>query len=197
MAFRMVCPKCGSTTFSIERDNRTFAHTAQQFEMIFSCRCGKQLFGDQIEREYMDQKRRWEESRDDRAAAAQSRDQKAEEAAQRKEHLERAMAYRARYLEEKRKREAEEDERRREEEHRRWQERVAAARSEDDPVPAPSSEAPSATATASGPQDESVCAWDGCSNPRRPRSKYCSRQCSNKNARSRHKKRRRGNLEAA
>ena len=33
------------------------------------------------------------------------------------------------------------------------------------------------------------CAWHNCSNPARPRSKYCSRNCSNKNARARHNKR--------
>lgn len=35
----------------------------------------------------------------------------------------------------------------------------------------------------------SRCAWLGCSRPSRVRSKYCSRNCSNKNARSRHKRR--------
>lgn len=33
------------------------------------------------------------------------------------------------------------------------------------------------------------CAWDSCERGRRPRSKYCSRNCSNKNARARHAKR--------
>ena len=35
------------------------------------------------------------------------------------------------------------------------------------------------------------CAWATCGNERRPTSKYCSRDCSNKNARARHQKRRR------
>ncbi len=34
-----------------------------------------------------------------------------------------------------------------------------------------------------------VCAWAGCDQTARPRSKYCSRNCSNKNARARHNKR--------
>lgn len=34
-----------------------------------------------------------------------------------------------------------------------------------------------------------MCAWDGCGKVARPRSKYCSRNCSNKNARARHAKR--------
>ena len=37
--------------------------------------------------------------------------------------------------------------------------------------------------------DPTICAWPGCKKPRRPNSKYCSRACSNKNARSRHKQR--------
>lgn len=34
-----------------------------------------------------------------------------------------------------------------------------------------------------------MCAWHECSKQARPRSKYCSRNCSNKNARARHKAR--------
>lgn len=34
-----------------------------------------------------------------------------------------------------------------------------------------------------------VCAWQGCSKPARQTSKYCSRTCSNKNARWRHAQR--------
>ena len=37
--------------------------------------------------------------------------------------------------------------------------------------------------------DSGQCAWHECSEIARPRSKYCSRNCSNKNARSRHKAR--------
>ena len=36
---------------------------------------------------------------------------------------------------------------------------------------------------------ESLCAWEGCGNKARNTSKYCSRSCSNKNARERHRKR--------
>ena len=34
-----------------------------------------------------------------------------------------------------------------------------------------------------------ICAWPDCQEHARPRSKYCSRNCSNKNARARHKSR--------
>ena len=40
-----------------------------------------------------------------------------------------------------------------------------------------------------------VCAWDPCSEPSRPNSMYCSRNCSNKNARARHKARLGGTVE--
>jgi hypothetical protein len=35
------------------------------------------------------------------------------------------------------------------------------------------------------------CAWKGCEKQARPNSKYCSRNCSNKNARARHAARKR------
>ena len=37
-----------------------------------------------------------------------------------------------------------------------------------------------------------ICAWADCNEPARPRSKSCSRNCSNKNARARHKSRGKG-----
>ena len=49
-----------------------------------------------------------------------------------------------------------------------------------------------ASARKSSPPTDGVsgeCAWHECSKTARPRSKYCSRNCSNKNARARHKAR--------
>ena len=34
--------------------------------------------------------------------------------------------------------------------------------------------------------DVDQCTWKSCQKPARPRSKYCSRECSNKNARARY-----------
>jgi hypothetical protein len=48
---------------------------------------------------------------------------------------------------------------------------------------------PAAPAAAVVTSDEQQCAWNGCHNPRRNNSKYCSRECSNRNARSRYKTR--------
>ncbi len=61
MAFKMHCPKCGGLDFSIERDNRTFGAIAQAYELVFHCRCGKQLFGEVLLKEYEQQKKTWEE----------------------------------------------------------------------------------------------------------------------------------------
>jgi hypothetical protein len=49
------------------------------------------------------------------------------------------------------------------------------------PAAKPAAAKPASAAGATG-----TCAWVECSNPARPRSKYCSRGCSNKNARARH-----------
>ena len=40
-------------------------------------------------------------------------------------------------------------------------------------------------------RDIFYCAWEGCRNPPRNKSKYCSRDCSNKNARKRYAERKR------
>ena len=41
-------------------------------------------------------------------------------------------------------------------------------------------------------KDPALCIWPPCEKPRRKKSKYCSRECSNKNARWRHKQRKKG-----
>src|SRR5687768_2332571 len=60
MAFKMRCPKCFGLDYSIERDNRTFGAVAQAFELVFHCRCGKQLFGESLLKEYDRQKKDFE-----------------------------------------------------------------------------------------------------------------------------------------
>src|SRR5690349_8043258 len=60
MAFKMRCPKCLGLDYSIERDNRTFGAVAQAFELVFHCRCGKQLFGETLLKEYEVQKKDFE-----------------------------------------------------------------------------------------------------------------------------------------
>lgn len=71
--------------------------------------------------------------------------------------------------------------------------RRAAARATTTPsAPAEKAAAKKTAATSAQPgadADGNVCAWRECKQIARPRSKYCSRNCSNKNARSRHKER--------
>ncbi len=70
MSFKMKCPKCESVSYSVERDNRTYA-TGKSGELVFSCRCGKQLFGDQLTAEYDRQKAQWDADPARRAAFAE------------------------------------------------------------------------------------------------------------------------------
>jgi len=63
------------------------------------------------------------------------------------------------------------------------------------PAPVPVEEAPppepvvEEPAPAAASEDGPMCTWHECDKPARPRSKYCSRNCSNKNARWRHAQR--------
>ncbi len=181
MAFLFRCPKCTTTSFSIERDSRSYAPRGQTHELIFSCRCGKQLFGDQIEKEYMRQKSEWEAGAADRrrekakqkarpAAPAEDAPQDDAYAVQRASRVKRAQQ------------EVVEGDARRQEEDKKWRERVAKQ---------PASEGESKS------DSTDSCEWKDCANPPRPNSKYCSRDCSNKNARSRYKGRKGRGREAA
>lgn len=275
--FRMACPKCGSHSFTVRRDQRAYVHKSQPFELVFSCRCGKQLFGDQIQEEYDRQKAIWdqnphvapvEEPVDDGMAERRREEER------RKEQLRRAMDYRRKYLAEKRREQAEAERQRKEDEDRKWREKVALVEAEGSvlrptkpkrstrlsslsavpeapgtkpkppPTPVRKAEAPRAKAPAPAPApapkaapakpaapakvlspDEievdpnhphaefmpyflagtfadhfpdaippdrkpaELCVWPPCEKARRKKSKYCSRECSNKNARWRHKMR--------
>lgn len=173
MAFRFRCPKCNGTSFSIERDSRSYAARGQMHEMIFSCRCGTQLYGDSIEQEYMRQKSEWETTAADRRTRRPPpRATGADDGAYERERADRARRVEA---------EAEAKQVRQKEEDRQWRERSANQ---------PESEGSGVAAGSTS------CEWKDCENPARPNSKYCSRDCSNKNARSRYK-RRKGGKEAA
>lgn len=290
--FRMVCPKCGSSTFTVRRDQRAYVHKSQPFELVFSCRCGKQLFGDTIQEEYDRQKAEWEARPPEEPVVDEATLRKQEET-KRREQLRKAMEHRRTYLAEKRRKQAEAERRLKEEEDRRWRERVAkvesqhgdtaylhevgqsrkskplyttrtvaqpavgertakspSAKAAPAATPAASTSASTAAPAASEPRasspaaqtsapaptpasrpstpaqqrviefdenhphaefmallvdgtfeelfpgctppdikDENLCVWPPCEKPRRKKSKYCSRECSNKNARWRHKMR--------
>ena len=173
MSFKMRCPKCDGLDYSIERDNRTFGAVAQAFELVFHCRCGKQMFGEQILKEYEEQKKAWE--------ADSTRDPAADDVPERRSQREAREQIEQVF------------------EAKQAQEQAKAA-----PKPAPAKKAPAKAAKAASPTKASTakkvpakaaepavgaetCAWPSCDNARRKNSKYCSRACSNKNARYRHK----------
>jgi len=160
MKFRMACPKCQTTNFSIERDNRSYAPRGQMFEMIFSCRCGKQLFGDQIEAEYLRQQTLFESNQQAR---------KAEIASSPPPQPTRVPATAA----------------------------VVPSAALDETWVEPKAETESDDHSGVEHGGDNSCEWHSCANPPRPNSKYCSRDCSNKNARLRYKKRKNADKAAA
>lgn len=102
-AFHMACPKCANrTTYSVTRVPGTYTSGSRGNEwenLVFSCTCGKQLYGLAIKEEYDEQLR---VSRQEAKAS-----QKAEEAA-RSEAARAAAEARARADAERRRREEEE-----------------------------------------------------------------------------------------
>src|SRR5678815_4583515 len=126
MAFKMRCPKCGCTSFSIERDRamRTPGSVSTGItDLIFSCRCGKQMFGEQVVTEHERQMRQYEAEGETRrremaVVEARRRDEEEQSRARRMAH-----AFRSAHLDAQR-READALIRAREEENRRWLERL-------------------------------------------------------------------------
>jgi len=173
MQFKLLCPKCHSTDYSIERDRRIRTLSDPAAGLIFSCRCGKQMFGPSVEEEYKKQFRIWETEQTSKSRGGKI---------QRPEPLNR-------------------------EEERR---NAEAALSGDDDLDDDDDDlddegddhdhghdAPSEDGESTASTDGESCQWHGCSKIVRAGSKYCSRACSNKNARSRYKQRKGGEREAA
>lgn len=123
--------------------------------LVFSCKCGKQLFGVQIDEEVERQQKAYSPSSD---GSGQGETLVARRQREREEEG-RAIQERLRL---------------RDERTRRERERQEAYMEANRPVPA--SVLPS-------------CAWKDCTHSPRETSKYCSKECSNKNARWRHRQR--------
>ncbi len=184
-SFKMKCPKCESLSYSIERDPRNYAQRGQTAELIFSCRCGKQLFGDQIQAESDRQQALYDAEMATPSQEEIERRQAAKEREERERALREAFEYQSRYLVEKRKADSEAARLREEARLREWKERVARQGQVPD-ITLPEPAAPKESTPAVAGQG---CEWPGCGNVARAGSKYCSRECSNKNARARHKQR--------
>jgi hypothetical protein len=168
VAFKMVCPKCGGLDYRIERDRRTSYQPDDIFALIFSCRCGKQMFGQVLLDEYEGQKRSFEQGRSEAGFT-------------RSLELDRPHAGEVRPPRHEPPPMDEDDDHDHDHGHDDEEDDE-----DDDTADTADDEDGDEVA---GDKDETLCAWAPCLKPRRPRSKYCSRECSNKNARSRHKTR--------
>jgi len=275
MAFKMHCPKCGGLDFSIERDNRTFGAVAQAYELVFHCRCGKQLFGEVLLKEYEQQKKTWEE-REEAGLDTATPDARVQRIEDRLRTGKRPLpgddddAFGRRFASTRRWQDDDADEdleddggarssapagRREKAASARGKARAkdggkrkpaaapvakakaaasrptkkaalaakaraakpsargrakavppsrspkrdtrrpasirlrAAARTSSRVKPARAAGGSKAAARGRGHEEHGICIWPGCGKPTRANSKYCSRACSNKNARSRHKTR--------
>ncbi len=186
MSFRMSCPKCGTRNYSITRDIRTSSAKDPVSGLIFACRCGKQMYGQMVIDEYENQ---LAETGGTGTFSLDPSDRAGHAKEEQKERLRAAFEYRREYVAKKREEEAAAAQRRKDDEDRRWRERVARSDGPANGTDNGTSEAPSG--------DYEVCAWRDCEKPQRPRSKYCSRECSNKNARHRHKQRKREDVDVA
>ena len=276
MAYQMLCPKCGTSDYSINRDNRITAPGDESFGLIFRCRCGKQLYGKSVVDEYERQKALFDAGEpitfEMKLPEPEPEPEPDAEELRKQEQLKKAFAYRAAYEAKMAEKRAEEEAKQKAEEERRWRERLAAkgrvvpkvasiqrnsrksptinakpktgsgkpqtakpkraSRPRTTPRPqSPKVEvAPTPAAVAAEPEvaaapeavkvaakkkavaakptrppttvakpkraaapvktgSGEICSWDPCENEARPNSKYCSRACSNKNARARHKQR--------
>lgn len=175
--FVMRCPKCSSIGLERFSDRATSWGGLDTFAL--KCRtCGKVMYGeDACQEEYDRQKKAWQKDRPERERAAREEAARARAEAERQrqidEHQRRAAAEAARR--------AEQERREREEANRRWAEQKAAERATD-----------KKQSDNREDLDDTTCAWHECDKPSRPRSIYCSRACSNKNARWRHKLRKQG-----
>ncbi|MED5373191.1 MAG: hypothetical protein VX899_19390 [Myxococcota bacterium] len=172
--FRMVCPKCGSHNLDLERDYRGSSARGPHQVQLHCFTCGKVIYGEKaVQAEFDRQREEWEATSRTPALVERSRPKPVP--------LVRPVVDAA---------------------------PAAPAKSAPEQAPAPESKAtPVAPADGSTPEWWSwphneitvdhapqppgweKCAWESCRKGRRPRSKYCSRNCSNKNARARHAKR--------
>lgn len=183
MSFRMSCPKCGTANYNIERERSSYSRVDPVASLVFACTCGKRLYGKQVEEEYLRQKKYFEQDADSRAEEAEAREVTVAADELKSQAMSDAMAYRARFEANQRAREEEDAVRTQKLQVEKWQELVVEDGDEF---------GGEGMAVGVG----NLCAWLHCDKGttsvraiRRKGSKYCSRDCSNKNARWRHKQR--------
>jgi hypothetical protein len=176
MTFKLTCPKCASTDYSIERDRRIRTLADPAAGLIFSCRCGKQLFGSQVVEVYKRQQKAWEAGQ----VAREKEKRVREETLRRQQDGQRPYRDPVTYRGAPEREHAEASRPSPSPQGRTWLQQV----DEESESAVPS-------------EEQTVCAWHPCQKPARPGSKYCCRACSNKNARWRYKQRKVNEREAA
>jgi len=207
MPFRMVCPKCDTVAFSIERERRYYSKADPVASLIFSCQCGKRLYGKDVEDEYKRQKKDYENDHHNQGHEKTEQNQLAHVERSRRQQMKVAMAYRAEF--EANRKGAGDGEapatRAGDNAGRTGNQTARPVAHSPHPAILPSTfnagsvSAEERTVPADG---DELCAWHNCTRGpgngravRRKNSKYCSRACSNANARFRFKKRKKSDEE--
>lgn len=155
------CPKCNASSTDLYQDNSTSQWRGWPHNAVLSCHtCGHRIYGE-VALRYTETL--WKKDQEEKAAAkTRAQEEERQRAAARATALREAQekeAAESTRLEKKRARD-------RAYQKRKYWERKAAAQAQ---------------------QEAMQCAWHECSEPHRETSKYCSRNCSNKNARLRAK----------
>jgi len=176
--FTMRCPKCLST--GLERLPERVTNWGGLDIFALKCRnCGKVLYGDKVcQEEYDSQYDVWRKDAPTRRKAAEEAGRKRAAEAE----ITRRAAQAERDRRARKRREQEEERQRKERDNRAWVELNRRKQVERVVEPVP---------------EVRICAWKDCDEPARSTSLYCSRNCSNKNARWRHKVRQQSDTVAA
>lgn len=179
--FVMRCPKCFST--GLERFVDRATAWASRDDITLKCRnCGKMIYGKKrVEDEWKRQKTEWKRNAPERRAQQAADEQRRREQESQRVAVDRSM----RFQEQAQRERTAADAAKREADTRAWLETTAA---KPKPKPDPEPEPELLFVDPGG----SECAWTDCRKPARATSLYCSRNCSNKNARHRHRMRQKG-----
>lgn len=186
MAFQMLCPKCETGSYSIEKERSTYSRTEPVASLVLACTCGKRLYGKKVEEEYLRQKKLYDHETAARSLKEVERTKIVKRQEVDSQAMNEALAYRARFEAKRTEKAKEAISRTSQKELEKW--RAQATDEGGDSFP-----------DGSGGDLSEQCTWHRCDKGsaggpsiRRKGSKYCSRDCSNKNARWRHKKRKTG-----
>ena len=219
MPYRMECPKCQSQTFHIERERRYYSKADPVASLIMSCACGLRLYGKQVEDEYKRQKKEYEASAEAQAHAQQ--DQVSQVKRSRRDQLRAARAYHEEFVANSRIRTGDEADLNAGAEGSNSAAGPAKSKAatkhqapavdnsftqHPDILPSNLLSTPDGVKSVSNvaaSDDSNACSWHACTRGQgggraaaRKNSKYCSRACSNANARWRFKHRNREDDEA-